>query len=370
MSVRSGARSNRALIIDYRDDVRLFRTGWAWFGLAAMVTTWLLAPIVLSEFQLNVLAYAGVTAIAGIGLNLLTGYTGQVSLGHAVFFGVGGYTVCAIGADHDLPIVVWLPAAALIGALLGAVIGPFALRLRGNYLAIVTLGLVFIGAHVFKTFDSLTGGGAGRSATGAIPVLDKNFFNLAGERFSRNQGYFWLIWSVVGVGALLAKNIVRSRPGRAMRAVRDRDLAAEIVGVGVARYKVGAFAVSSGYAAVAGALYAVLQRFIAPTNFGLDLSIQYIAVIVIGGVGTIFGAVLGALALGSMPRIIEQLSRTNDLPFVSGDKGGPDGFIEVASLNRIIYGVLIVIFLVVEPHGLAAVWLRVKARLQSWPFSY
>jgi branched-chain amino acid transport system permease protein len=368
--VLSRIRRGGDMTIDYADDLRLYRSLLAKAGIGVLVVAWLAGPFFLSEFQLNVLAYAGVTAIGALGLNLLTGYTGQVSLGHAFFVGTGAYTAAWFGAEHDLPIFVWLPMAAIIGALIGAAIGPFALRLRGNYLVIVTLGLVFVGQHVFKNWDAVTGGGNGRSVTGALPDLDKPKFELLGEHYTRNQGYFWLVWLLVAVAAVLARNIVRSRPGRAMQAVRDRDLAAEVIGVSMLRYKVGAFAVSSAYAAAAGALYAALQRYVQPTDFGLFLSIQYIAIIIIGGVGTVFGSILGALAVGSLPRIIEQVSRNNDLPFVSGDKGGPDGFLEVASLNNMLYGLIIVLFLLFEPHGLAAVWLRIKARFKSWPFSY
>ncbi len=361
---------NPAMVVRYDDDLRLFRSRPAKAGVVAFGLVWLLVPLNLTDYPLLVLSYAGAAAIGAIGLNLLTGYTGQVSLGHAFFTGAGAYACAYLGAERGLPIGVWLPAAAAIGCLMGAAIAPFALRLRGNYLVIITLGLVLLGEHLFKNWDSVTGGGNGTSTTGALGVLDTNEFSLFGSAYTREQGFFWLIWAVVAVGALLAKNIVRSRPGRAMQAVRDRDLAAEVIGVSQARYKIGAFVVSSGYAAVGGALYAVLQGRLDPTQFGLVLGIQFVAIVIVGGLGTIFGSILGAIVLGSLPRVIEALTRDNDLPFVSGDRGGPEGYLTVASLNKSLYGVIIIAFLIAEPRGLAGLWLRIRTWFKTWPFSY
>jgi branched-chain amino acid transport system permease protein len=366
---------NADMVVDYADDLRLFPSALSKLGVVVLVVVWAVAPMNLTDFQLNVLSYAGVAAIGAIGLNLLTGYTGQVSLGHGFFIAVGSYSVAYFGAEQGWPLVLWLPASALIGGALGAAIGPFALRLRGNYLVIVTLGLLFVGEYVFDNWESVTNSNLGKSTTGAIPRLDQNEFELFDMIYTRDQGYFWLVWFLVGITALVVKNIVRSRPGRAMQAIRDRDLAAEVVGVSLARYKIGAFAWSSGIAAVAGALYASIfgsAQWVDPPHAMLFVSIQYIAIIIIGGVGTIYGSVLGAVIIGSLPQVIQNLTLDRDLPLVSGDRGGPiDGFgIEVASLNNLVYGLLIVVFLILEPHGLAAVWTRIKAWFKTWPFSY
>ena len=353
----------------YSGHVPLFRGGGGRAAVLVLALAWLAAPLVLSDFQLNVLAYGGTAAIGAIGLNLLTGYTGQVSLGHGVFVGIGAYTCAYAGAEHGLPLVLWLPLAAALGGAVGAVIGPFALRLRGNYLVIVTLGLVFLGEHVFENWDSLTGGSFGRSTSGAIGTLDPATFSLFGRSFTRDQGYFWLVWAVVAAAALVATNIVRSRPGRAMQAVRDRDLAAEVIGVSQARYKVGAFAVSSAFAAAGGALFGALQVFVDPSLFGLVLSIQFVAIIVIGGLGTVYGSVLGAVVLGGLPRVIEEVTRGHDLPFVSGDRGGTEGFLAVASLNKALYGVLIILFLTAQPLGLAGFGRRLRSVAAGWSHS-
>jgi branched-chain amino acid transport system permease protein len=361
---------NIKLTRSYAQDLRLFRSHWSKAGLVALLAAYVLVPqLLIDDFWLSILDYAGIAAIAAIGLNLLTGYTGQVSLGHAFFIGAGAYTAAEVGGDLGLPLPVWLASAAVVGAVIGALIGPFALRLRGNYLAIVTLSLVFLGEHLFRNLDAVTGGnsGTGVSAGASIAGLDFRDLNVGGEAFSPNQGFFWLIWGIVLVVALLAKNIVRTRPGRAMQAVRDRDVSAEIIGVEPGRYKVAAFALSSAIAAVAGALFGSYQQFVSPEEFGLFVSIEYIAIIIVGGLGTIFGAVLGAIFITALPRLVERYS--DSLPGVATGVGD-EGVISVFALNQALFGLLIVLFLIFEPRGLAAAWLRVKAYFKGWPFSY
>ena len=364
------ARPHPNLTRRYDQDLRLFRTNAAKVGLLLLIALWALTPVFLADdFWLSVLNYAGIAAIGAIGLNLLTGYTGQVSLGHAFFLGIGAYTAAQLGGELDLPFPLWLLGGAVLGGLIGALVGPFALRLRGNYLAIVTLGLVFLGEHIFRNAREITGGNSGTSVEAPVDLglVDFTELSFAGEVWTFNQGWFWLVWALVALVALLSHNLVRTRPGRALQAVRDRDVAAEIVGVRLGRYKVGAFAVSSALAGMAGALYGSYQQFISPEQWNLFLSIQYIAIIIVGGVGTIFGSVLGALFLGGLPAIVEEYSES--IPGVQAT-ASDDGFISVFAFNQAIFGVLIVAFLLFEPRGLAAVWLRIKAYFKSWPFSY
>jgi branched-chain amino acid transport system permease protein len=367
-------RRNPEMLVDYADDVGLFRTRGFQIGMLLLLVLYLLIPNSLDDFWVGVLNYCSIFAIGGIGLNLLTGYTGQVSLGHAFFIGCGAYAAAWFGGEQGWPMILWLPAAALVGGLLGALIGPVALRLHGNYLAIVTIGLLFLGEHVFVEWDAVTGGSRGTrvDASLALGPVDFADLKLFGTTFSREQGLFWLLWGVVAIVALLAKNMVRTRPGRAMQAIRDRDVAAEVVGVSLLRYKVGAFAISSAIAAVAGAFYgAAIQRYVSPVEFGgilgLVLSITFVAVIIVGGMGTIFGSILGALVVGALPKIIQKFS--GDIPFLATSPAS-DGILSVASFNNMLFGALIVIFLLVEPRGIAALWLRAKAWLKFWPFSY
>jgi len=353
------------------DTLRIFPTRQTRLALTVLIVACIVFPLSFQDdFWLSVLDYAGIAAIGAIGLNLLTGYAGQVSLGHAFFIGAGAYTCVFLGNNHHLPMVVWLIGAAVVGGAIGGIVGPFALRLRGNYLAVVSLGLVFLGLHVFNNWDSLTGGngGTGVSAPASLGI-DFTKPVLGGYEYKRNQGLFLLIWAVVALCALVAKNIARTRPGRAMQAVRDRDVAAEVLGVSLARTKVGAFVVSSAMAAMAGALFALYQQFVQPDAWDLFLSIQYIAIIIVGGIGTVFGAILGAVFVGAIPRLVDHFS--GSIPFVAKTATESGGFhLSVFQLNQVIFGALIVIFLVAEPLGLAAVWLRIKAYFRSWPFSY
>jgi branched-chain amino acid transport system permease protein len=363
---------NLNMTMRYEDDVRLFKTRWARTAIIALIVFGIVFPLsYTNDFWIGVLDSAGIAAIGAIGLNLLTGYAGQVSLGHAFFIGVGAYSAVFFGGQHGWPLPLWLLAAAVVGGLLGAIIGPFALRLRGNYLAVVSLGLVFLGIHVFKNWESITGGPGGTGVTPPLKLGPVDFAHLSigNEQYTRNQGFFLLIWFLVGVVALLAKNIVRTRPGRALQAVRDRDVAAEVIGVSLARYKISAFVLSSALAALAGGLFGAYSQFVTPENsFNLDLSILYIAIIIVGGVGTIFGSILGAIFVGAVPEVVSKFS--NHIPLVAKGTGGSGFHLTVFQLNRMIFGALIVLFLVVEPLGLAAVWLRIKAYFRAWPFSY
>jgi branched-chain amino acid transport system permease protein len=367
--MRSSA--NAAMTCGYDDEIRLFRLRSRKVTIAALVVAGLVVPFEMTDFQSSVAIYAGIAAVGAMGLNLLTGFTGQISLGQAAFLGVGAYTAAYAGGELGWPLVVWLPTAGLLGAAIGAVIGPFALRLRGNYLAIVTLGLVFVAQHVFESWTSVTGGLNGTSVNAPVSVgpLDFERIEIFGRELNRDQGFLYLVWLLVAVVALTSKNLVRSRAGRALQAVRDRDLAAEAVGVRLARYKVLAFVLSSSLAAVAGGLLGAYQQFVSPGDFGLLVSITYVAIVVIGGAGLVTGPILGALFVTVVPRLIEELSQRDWIPGVSTDAGG-GGLISVFSLNQALFGVLIIVFLVVEPRGLAAIWLRIRAYFKAWPFSY
>lgn len=371
------ARRSPYLVTDYRSDLRLFGSNWKKFGLALMALAFLLLPLQLDDFWLGLLGLVAVYAIGGIGLNLLTGYAGQVSLGTAFFIGVGAYTAAWFGGQQDWPMLLWLPTAALIGAAFGALVGPIALRLSGQYLAIVTLGLLFIGEHFMIQWKSVTGGTRGTRVNADLSIgpLDFADLELFGMSFTRNQGLFWLLWAVVALVALGAKNIARTRPGRALQAIRDRDVAAEIIGVSLSKYKVAVFALSSGIAALAGGLYgAAVQQFVSPIEFGgiggLVLSITFIAVIIVGGMGTISGGIIGALVVGALPRITQRFADSALLSPLLKSTPNDDGIILVGQFNLMLFGALIIVFLLAEPLGLAALWRRVTTYFKAWPFSY
>jgi branched-chain amino acid transport system permease protein len=390
------ARANRAMVRNYADDLRLAPTWTKRVGFAALLVVYLLAPwfmqldIVPNQDEwANVLALAGIVAIGAIGLNLLTGYTGQPSLGQAAFIGLGAFVAgyygggrAVDGIGYDIPLVAYLLIAAVGGGFVGLLIGLPALRLRGNYLAIVTLGLVFLALYLWRKWTTFTGGNAGSpmpiDAELSIGVWSIDFLNptVFGKELDSKQGLMYLSWGLVIVVALLVKNIVRTRPGRALQAVRDRDIAAEVIGVSLFRYKVGAFVISSAIAAVAGALYGLYLGYLTPNeeSLGIVLSIQYLAVIVVGGIGTIYGSILGAVLVGALPTIIDEFVPDNwDLPVLGWpivtSEAGATGFSKGA-LATAIYAVLIILFLVIEPRGLAGFWRRIQAYFKTWPFSY
>ncbi len=347
-----------------------------WFGL--LLAGLLVFPFSVTAELTALGATACLAAVGAIGLNLVTGYAGQVSLGHAFFLGLGAYTAAVLGGDPDdtrlagfgLDMWVWLPAAGIVAALAGLLVSPAAVRLRGLYLAVVTLGLVFLGEHLFKEAESITGGvGVGRPAARA--QLSGYRFDepgtVLGFDFTRAQQLYLLMLTLLVAGAVVGRNLARSKVGRAFAAVRDRDIAAEVIGVNLVRTKAVAFMVSSFYAGVAGALLATIVGFIEPTRFNLLLSVEYIAMILIGGVATISGSILGALFVTYLPRFTEDLPRTFPLLF---DVLTVDGRFSNVELQTVLYGLFIVAFLIFEPRGLYGLWIRFRNYWKGWPFSY
>ena len=317
-------------------------------GAVALAAAYLVVPLRTGDFGLSVLVFAGISAIGALGLNLLSGYTGQVSVGHAFFMAVGAYSAVYFGAGRGWPLPAWLAMATAAGAGLGALVGPFALRLRGHYLAIVSLGLVFIGLHVWFNFESVTGGtaGVGGQAPASLGPADFNHLEVGPWTFTKQQSWFWLVWALVAVVAVLVRNLVRSRPGRAMQAIRDREAAAAVLGVPPAHYKVGAFVWSSALAALAGGLYFGFVEYTSPEEWAVHRSIQFIAIVIVGGAATIGGTILGALVLGGLPRLVENLS--GSIPILT------DWGLSVEELNLMLFGLTLVAFLLFEPAGLAA----------------
>lgn len=336
-----------------------------------------LIALVLIPFRLRPnltfeLATTYVVAIGVIGLNLVTGYAGQVSLGHAFFIGLGAYTAAVLNGPKDasvlgyeLPMLIWLPASGIVAALAGLIVSPLAFRLKGLYLAVVTLGLVFIGEHFFREATFITGGsGVGRAA--AAPETFGFSFDRPPFGLTRFQGLYYMALIFLVIMALLARNLARSGVGRAFAAIRDRDIAAEVIGVSLTKYKALAFTISSFYAGVAGSLFFSLTGYVEPGSFDLLLSVQYIAMVLIGGIATISGSIMGAAFVTLLPLFIQEVPRF--LPFIASEAGR--GVLSVQQLEQILYGLLIVVFLIFEPRGMYGVWVRIRNYWKAWPFSY
>ncbi len=372
---RSSTRGRPRLYTSYDADSALLDTpAKRWWTLLAVLAA-LVVPFWLSRDLTHLLSVAAVMAISGIGLNLLTGYAGQISLGHPVFMALGAYTGAVVGGAPgsivvglELDLSLALLLAAVVPGLVGLVVAPLATRVRGLYLAVLTRGLLMLGEQVFKQWAAVTGGsGVGRA--GAEPVLFGNDLTRTyalGPLLIRPHLSLYLICLVLLVVlAVAARNLARTRTGRAFAAVRDRDIAAEIMGVDLLRTKTLAFVLSSAYAGVAGCLYAVLIGRVAPEQWNILMAINLLAVVVIGGVATVSGTLLGAAFVVLLPRLLEWVAPW--LPFVST---GSDGLINVFQLQSILFGALIVLFLILEPRGLFGLWHRVRTYFTTWPFSY
>ena len=359
---------------------------------------------------LKLLTSVCIFAIAGLGLNILTGLAGQVSLGHAFFMGMGAYVAAVLGMPGGalwglgLPIWVWLPIAGLVPAIVGVLIAPTAVRVRGLYLAIVTLGLVFIGEYLWRNLDFITGGSqSGRSHPEfelrlwkeETPLVnfaeDGTWFGIFNLSAEAKTYLFILLLTVLFV--VVAKNIQRTRVGRAFMSIRDRDIAAEVMGVNEYRYKTLAFAISSFFAGVSGALLASFVGRSIPETWILFLSVQIIAIVLIGGAGTVSGTLMGAAFVVLLPRLIRDFTQwmegvvesgegilawffdilvstgTGDFGLVNTAPGAAPG-LGIDQLNLVIYGLLIIGFLIFEPLGLYGIWLRIRNYWKGWPFTY
>lgn len=345
-------------------------------GLRSRASRWatLLIGVVLviaffsiaSEDWLTIANYTMIAAIAALALNVLSGYTGQVSLGIAFFMAIGAYTAAVLGGDAPtstrdpfglgLSFFIWLPVSGIIAALVGALVGPTALRLKGFYLGIVSLALVFIGHYLFLNASGITGGPQGRTfpvpTLGGFSFADQN--NLFGViALTSGQEFFLLILLILVLSGLFVHNVMRSRAGRAFQAVRDNEVAASIMGVNLFEAKMGAFIFSSFLAGIAGALLASYSRYIIPNYWDLTLSIQFVAAIIVGGITSVWGSILGAAFVFALPRVIDQLSL---LPPSASSSGLSSG-----DLNAIIYGLLIIAFLLFEPGGVIGLVRRSQA---------
>lgn len=292
-------------------------------GLPALVA--LLLPVFLPGYHLYVLSLAGVWAMAAIGLNLLTGYTGQISIGHAGFVGIGAYVSALLTLKAGLPFWLALPGAGLVSAVIGLGLGLPALRLSGPYLAIATLGFGAAVAQVFLKWESVTGGYMGLKP----PQPSLGPWTLQSE-----AALYYLVLGTLALMTWMALNLLRSSYGRAWIALRESELAAQVVGISLARYKTLAFAVSAFYAGVAGSLYAHLVGFISPFDFNLTISIFLVSAIVIGGLASVPGSILGALFL----TVIFQLT--------SG----------LRDMRSVIYGLALILAAVFLPGGLWRAW--------------
>ena len=361
----------KPLVTSYEQDLRRFPDRWQQLGVGLATVFLLTLPFVASSRWLTVSVQTLTAVVGAVALMLLTGFAGQISLGHAAFLALGAYSVAVLGNVWHVPFWLAMPIGGFVAAGVGLAVGPFALRLRGLYLAIVTLGLLFLVDHVLLSFPDYTGGVSGisvpihlwfTSAEGASSLGDfSGDLTLGPLTLSFEQKLYFMFLGIASTSVLLCSNIRRSRTGRAMMAVRDSDLAAEALGVDPAATKVLAFGLSSFLAGIAGGMFALQQQYITvEPPFDLNMSVQYIAMVVLGGIGTTFGAVAGAITFVVLTPLAEMLGR--HLPLFSS--------LSSAQQSTLLFSALVIGFLVFEPLGLYGIWLRIKRYFLAWPFRY
>lgn len=338
----------------YRQDTRIFPTAMSRnFAVAGVILT-ALCPLVLPPYYLNLMIQIGYFGVAALGLNLLVGFSGQISLGHAAFFGFGAFTSAYLSTTTPIPVILCIPLAGLVTTAVGMIVGIPAGRIKGLYLAIATLAAQFIIEDFFSRATWFTGGSAGSFAEP---------FTLFGMVLDADETYFYVVLGFLLVMFLLASNLVRSRDGRALIAVRDHYLSAEIMGINLTKYRILAFGISAFYAGVGGALYAHYLGFVSTEGFDILLSIQFLGMIIIGGLGSIMGTLMGVAFLVLLPEVMELLA--------GGLSGALPGITEgVSYMKEMAIGLAIVGFLIFEPEGLAHRWKLIKAYWKLYPFSY
>lgn len=335
----------------YARDIRLVDTRAHAVALALFLLALLAFPFGASPFQLDLANQFFLAAIGSVSLMLLTGYAGLISLGHAGLLAAGAFTAGILFKELNAPFWVTLPAAAAMGALLGVIFGLPSLRLRGLYLAVSTLALHFVVVYLGGEYETRRG-----FSTGIVLDAPRVF---GYDLYSPVIWYFILL-AAAAATVLSSLNLLRARTGRAWRAIRDHETVAGALGINVPIYKLAAFVVSSTMTAVAGALFAYYRGFVSVEAFSLFLSIQYVAMVIIGGMGSILGALLGAGFVTLFPYLIEFLMERLPVP--------PQFAEQVFAVNYAAFGLVMALFLVFEPGGLVAIWRRLRNWFLLWPF--
>jgi branched-chain amino acid transport system permease protein len=337
---------------NYAQDMATFRTRRDWGILFASLIVLFACPLFFSDRILTVMTMMGIAVVSVHGLNILTGYCGQISIGHAGFMAVGGYTSAVLCAKLGFPFWVALPCGALAAGIAGFIFGLPSLKIKGFYLIMATIAAHFIIIWTIIQLRSITGGPDGLS----VPTP-----TIGGIVLSSKVNYFYLVMVITCLATLLAKNIVRTRAGRAFIAIRDNDLAAEVMGISLWSYKLQAFFIGCVYAGVAGSLLLHYFSFASTDQFPFMDSVWYLGMLIVGGMGSTTGAIFGAVALKLLDELVTMAG-----PVLSAAVA-PQA---AASLALISHGLVIIIFLIFEPRGLHHRWEMIKAYFRLWPFSH
>ncbi len=338
----------------YEKDMALRRTPAQKVRIVLLVIFLLTFPFFANRYYLTLANQVAIAVIGAIGLNILTGYTGQISLGQGGFMAVGAYSAGILTARLGMPWWASTIAACFVTALIGTFFGIPSLRLKGLYLAIATLAAQEIIIWVVTHWRALTGG------VDALVVPDPVSF---GIRINSDFNFYWVAWGIVGIVTIATVNLFRTPYGRAFIAIRDQDIAASVMGVDLFKYKLLAFAISSFLVGLAGALTAHYRNIVTWERFTIDVSVLYLAMIIIGGLGSITGSYMGATFITLLPAVLTNLGRALKSSFPIIDSVLP--FIQQAT-----FGLVIILFLIFEPEGLNKIWKNIKDYFRLWPFSY
>lgn len=341
----SEPRSSGYFRTSYARDMALVDTRTQWLGLAALCAALLALPLVAGAFVLDLANQVLLTSIGAVALMLLTGYAGQISLGHAGLLAAGAFTTGILFKEYGAPFWLTLPASAAVGAAIGLVFGLPSLRLRGLYLAVSTLALHFLVIHAGQEYETRRG-----FSTGVVidsPLQDP-------------RAWYFVLLAASAATILYSLNLLRSKTGRSWRAIHAREAVAEALGIDVRRAKLSAFVVSCTLTSIAGCLFAYYRGFVSAEAFSLFVTIQYVATVIVGGLGSILGALLGTIFVVLFPYGIEALMRILGLAERLSSV--------VFAVNYAAFGLAMILFLVFEPQGLVGIWRRVQAWILLWPF--
>ena len=329
-----------------------------WTVAAIAVLMFLVLPFLLHEYYLSLINLVSIAVVGALGLNILVGYTGQISIGHGAFMSVGAYTAANLVVRLGLPFWIALPAGGLMAAAVGAVVGIPSLRIKGLYLAIATLAGQLIIEWTINHVTWISGG-----VQASIQMPRPSLFGH--EIATQTEMYFFLLFFVV-LAVIGTMNLVRSRIGRAFIAIRDQDIAAEIIGIDIFRYKLLSFGISSFYAGVTGVLYTYYLGIANYEQFQLIVSIDYLAMIIIGGLGSVLGSIFGAIFVTLLPIVLRLLlENVGSLVFSESELANV-----ISGTRLAVFGGLIIFFLIVEPEGLNRLWRNIRSYFRVWPFSY
>lgn len=347
-------------MIRTKDESRLCVSMGQRIGLAVGFVLIFAVPLsVGNPFLISLGVTIGIYAIAGIGLNVLSGYAGQISLAQSVFVGVGAFAGVALAGLAELPLLVWLPATFIIGGLAAAIVAPLTLRLKGVFQIVLSLGLIFVGTYIFVNSTVLTGGNSGISASPALSLGFVDFGNLiiGGMAYGYQQGLFILVWLCVAASMIAVVNMHRTRFGRSMIAIREAETAAQIAGINTNGVKVKAFIIAGAFGGLAGGLLLAQLRYVQTHQFGINMGLELLIIAVVGGLGTTWGPVIGAAIISAIPVLATQYAEY--IPFLQEDfsQSGEIG-VPVGQVGLLIYGLALVLVMVFEPRGVSH-WFKI-----------